>query len=62
MRDDTIRSNITLGDSIDEPSKLKRVISHAGLETFLVNQPDGFDTKVGEGGSRISGVKDNASG
>ena len=55
LRDDTIRSNITLGDSLDEPSKLKRVISHAGLETFLDNQPDGFDTKVGESGSRISG-------
>ena len=55
LRDDTIRSNITLGDSLGEPSKLKRVISHAGLETFLDNQPEGFDTKVGEGGSRISG-------
>ena len=55
LRDDTIRSNITLGDSLGEPSKLKRVISHAGLETFLDNQPDGFDTKVGESGSRISG-------
>lgn len=55
LRDESIRKNITLGDSADNPALLDQVIAQSGLQTFISNQTLGIDTKIGESGSRISG-------
>ncbi len=56
---DSIAKNITFGDAVDE-EKLNRVIKQANLEHFIKNLPQGVQTKVGDGGSNLSGDKNNA--
>ena len=57
LTDDTLRNNVAFGIPpvrIDEEA-LNRAIQAAQLDTFVVSQPDGLDTVVGERGVRLSG-------
>lgn len=57
LTDDTLRNNVAFGIPpvrIDEGA-LNRAIQAAQLDTFVVSQPDGLDTVVGERGVRLSG-------
>ena len=51
----TIRENISYGkpDATDE--EIRRAASLADLEEFIESLPDGYDTYVGERGTRLSG-------
>ncbi|VDN99848.1 unnamed protein product [Rodentolepis nana] len=50
----TIHENILFGEA-SEPDWLNTVIDACGLSEDLADMPKGFDTEVGEGGSRLSG-------
>ncbi len=57
LLDDTIRRNIALGiedHDVDEEA-LAKAVRLAQLDRFIVRQPEGLDTIVGESGVRISG-------
>ena len=57
LLDDTIRRNIALGiedENIDE-EQLDRAIEMAQLQDYVARLPDGLETRIGEGGVRISG-------
>jgi subfamily B ATP-binding cassette protein MsbA len=53
--DDTIRANIRLGrlDATDEETLA--AAKAAAAHEFILEQPEGYDTVIGEGGSRLSG-------
>ena len=53
--DDTIANNIRLGrlDASDE--EVERAARAAAAHKFIMEQPDGYSTMVGEGGDRLSG-------
>jgi len=53
--DDTIRANIRLGrlDATDEETLA--AAKAAAAHEFIVEQPEGYDTVIGEGGLRLSG-------
>ena len=53
--DDTIRSNITYGISSTDEDQLKAVARTANALDFILEQPQGFDTVIGEKGVRLSG-------
>ena len=55
--DGTIRENIAFGIPVDEmdEEKINKLIKDVRLEEFVMELPDGLDTKVGERGSRLSG-------
>jgi ATP-binding cassette, subfamily B, bacterial PglK len=55
LLDDTIRKNIAFGQNEIDDSLVLSCIRLAQLEDFIASLPDGIDTMVGEGGSRISG-------
>ncbi|VUZ42719.1 unnamed protein product [Hymenolepis diminuta] len=50
----TIRENILFGEASDS-DLLNTVIDACGLSVDLADMPEGLDTEVGEGGSRLSG-------
>jgi len=52
---DTVRNNIAYGDPrrSDEEIKMAAIAAHA--LNFIENLPNGFDTIIGEGGTRLSG-------
>jgi HlyB family type I secretion system ABC transporter len=52
---DSIRENISLGDSSITLEKIEQVIKLVGLHTFIQSLPMGYETKIGEGGGLISG-------
>jgi len=52
--DDTLRANLTLGQDIDETS-LHGALTTACLDDVVAGLPQGIDTRLGPGGSRISG-------
>lgn len=57
LLDDSIRRNIAFAtpeDEIDE-ERVKQSLSHARLKEFVLSQPAGLDTRVGEAGTRLSG-------
>lgn len=57
LTDDTLRRNVAFGlpdDQIDEAA-VRRAISAAQLNEFVVQQPEGLGTIVGERGVRLSG-------
>lgn len=52
---DTVRSNITLGDLKLTDDQIRESIRKAGALGFVEQLPRGLDENVGEGGARISG-------
>ena len=51
----TIKENIAMGASEVSDEKILQAARLAGAYDFIVDLPQGFDTDVGEGGSRFSG-------
>ena len=57
LTDDTLRRNVAFGlanEQIDDVA-VQRAVRAAQLEEFVVSQPDGLETFVGERGVRLSG-------
>ena len=52
---DTIRNNIRLGRLDASDAEVEDAARHAAAYEFIMAQPNGFDTMVGEAGSRLSG-------
>jgi subfamily B ATP-binding cassette protein MsbA len=52
---DTVRNNIAYGDLDSSDEEIKKAAEAAHALDFISNLPDGFDTVIGEGGSRLSG-------
>lgn len=52
---DTVRTNITLGDSNISDEKVIKALVQADAWTFVEKLPDGLDTNVGERGNMLSG-------
>jgi len=57
LQDDTIKNNIAFGELDNEIDELniKKSIKLAQLENFINSLDDGYNTKVGEDGSKLSG-------
>jgi ABC-type multidrug transport system fused ATPase/permease subunit len=57
LTDNTLRRNVAFGlsDTQIDDAAVKRSIRAAQLEEFVVSQPDGLETIVGERGIRLSG-------
>ena len=57
LLNDTIRNNISFGTNLktDEDKRIREIINQVKLNKFLMNQPKGLDSQVGEKGSQISG-------
>lgn len=53
--DGTIKENILLGNANASQEDLERVIEQANLKEFIDSLKDGYDTEIGEHGSKISG-------
>jgi subfamily B ATP-binding cassette protein MsbA len=53
--DDSIRANIALGRLGAEASDIVAAAKAAGAHEFILAQPEGYDTVIGEGGLRLSG-------
>ena len=54
LADGSITENIALATDVDE-QRVREAASLAHLDEFVGSLPDGYDTRVGERGSRISG-------
>lgn len=52
---DTVRNNIAYGDLDRSDEQIYGAAKAAHALDFINNLPDGFDTVIGEGGSRLSG-------
>jgi len=52
--DGTVRENVTLGAPVD-PEEFARAVRRAGVERFVVDLPEGYDTPIGERGVALSG-------
>jgi subfamily B ATP-binding cassette protein MsbA len=52
---DTIRSNIAYGRSDVPLDSVREVARSAFADEFILRQPDGYDTVIGESGSHLSG-------
>ena len=52
---DSIASNITVGDKNIDNQRLLESVRIANLEEFIDSLPLGYNTKLGEGGSLLSG-------
>jgi len=53
--DDTIAANIAYGDEHPDTDRIKAAARAAHLEEMIADLPDGFETQVGDNGSRLSG-------
>lgn len=53
--DDTIRANIAFGRSDASEAEIVAAAEAAAAHGFITALPDGYDTKVGDRGSRLSG-------
>jgi len=53
--DDTIRANIALGRLDASESDIVAAAQAAAAHTFILEQPQGYDTVIGDRGSRLSG-------
>ncbi|MBT6441813.1 MAG: ATP-binding cassette domain-containing protein, partial [Alphaproteobacteria bacterium] len=51
----TIRDNIALTDTSATDEDIVRAATLAGVHEFAIDLPDGYDTAIGEAGSRLSG-------
>jgi ATP-binding cassette subfamily B protein len=52
---DSIRYNIAYGDVVAEPAKVEDAARRAQLSDFIAKLPDGYLTRVGERGLKLSG-------
>ncbi len=52
--DDTVWGNVTLGSGVSDDDVL-RAMRLAGVERFIPELPDGYDTQIGERGTALSG-------
>jgi ATP-binding cassette, subfamily B, bacterial MsbA len=52
---DTVRNNIAYGQPDVPLSRVEEAARMALAHDFIVNMPDGYDTKIGEKGTRLSG-------
>ena len=52
---DSIRYNIAYGDVSAEPPKIEDAARRAQLSDFIAKLPDGYLTRVGERGLKLSG-------
>ncbi len=55
LLDGSIKDNIAFGEEQVDEERLKKAIRQASLEQFIGTLPMGWDTPVGEKGSRLSG-------
>ena len=53
--DDTIRANIAYGNSGATAEQVEQAATDAAADDFIRALPQGYDTRVGEAGSRLSG-------
>ena len=53
--DDTIAANIAFGNPNATQEKIEQAAKQAAAHEFISALPQGYDTKVGEGGLRLSG-------
>jgi subfamily B ATP-binding cassette protein MsbA len=53
--DDTIRANIAFGRPAASEAEIVAAAEAAAAHRFIIALPDGYDTKVGDRGSRLSG-------
>jgi subfamily B ATP-binding cassette protein MsbA len=53
--DDTIRANIAYGQKGASEDEIIQAAKNAAAHDFIVNMPEGYDTYVGESGTKISG-------
>jgi ATP-binding cassette, subfamily B, bacterial MsbA len=51
----TVAANIAYGQSTVDPDRLRACARAAFAEEFILEFPDGFDTVIGEAGTRLSG-------
>jgi len=55
LLDASIRENIAFGEDVIDEERLRLAIKHASLEQLVESLPMGWNTPVGEKGSRLSG-------
>ncbi|WP_456697603.1 ABC transporter ATP-binding protein [Aeromicrobium sp. P5_D10] len=53
--DGTLRANVLLGRPEASADEIEEVARLSGVDEIIARLPDGWDTRVGEGGSRLSG-------
>ena len=53
--DDTVRANIAYGRAGANESEIEEAARNAAAHEFIIELPDGYDTVVGEHGTRLSG-------
>ena len=53
--DETVAENIALGDLSASRSDIERAANNAAADEFIRQLPQGYDTRVGEGGLKLSG-------
>jgi subfamily B ATP-binding cassette protein MsbA len=53
--DDTIRANIAYGNAGATAEQIEQAATDAAADDFIRALPQGYDTRVGEAGSRLSG-------
>lgn len=53
--DGTLRANVLLGRPEASADEVEEVARLSGVDEIIARLPDGWDTRVGEGGSRLSG-------
>ncbi len=53
--DDTIKTNIALGRLGASDEEIVKAAKAASAHNFIVTQPDGYDTEIGDRGMRLSG-------
>ncbi|HUT49143.1 MAG TPA: ATP-binding cassette domain-containing protein [Alphaproteobacteria bacterium] len=50
----TIRSNLAQRDALAGDEEIVRAAKTAGLHSYVIDLPDGYDTDIGEAGARLS--------
>ncbi|MBJ26134.1 MAG: lipid A export permease/ATP-binding protein MsbA [Alphaproteobacteria bacterium] len=53
--DDTVRANIAYGELNTNDESITNAAIAAGAHEFIMNMPDGYDTLIGEQGTKLSG-------
>ena len=52
---DTIRGNIAFGSPDATDAEIEQAARSAGAHDFIMQQPEGYNTNIGDGGSLLSG-------